>query len=240
MANPPGPMAQIEAELDEYTKVVYSHALGGKSPAELDAASDALLALIRRALSPQPRQGEPKPICKTCNGRGMIYKSESWGEVGGVPRGSASISQCPDCPAPLLYNTTPPTPAPRFSRWPTHQECALHGCQYSAGQMTLPTPTPDEFTAFVNEIYSDRLVMEKKWDGLFANIAKLISVIDDNAAITRMSKDYPKLAAFYSKHAVGPLEAPSCLQCGKSMQGQTPAIQHLELPGIVICSECKK
>lgn len=52
--------------------------------------------------------------------------------------------------------------------------------------------------------------------------------------------DYPILQAFHSKHALGPLAAPSCLCCGRSMQGAAIGVQHLELPGVVICAPCKK
>lgn len=44
---------------------------------------------------------------------------------------------------------------------------------------------------------------------------------------------------FFDKHALGPKAAPSCMCCGQSMQGREPAIQHMELPGIVICLECR-
>lgn len=44
---------------------------------------------------------------------------------------------------------------------------------------------------------------------------------------------------FFDKHALGPKAAPSCMCCGQSMQGREPAIQHMELPGIVICFECR-
>lgn len=42
---------------------------------------------------------------------------------------------------------------------------------------------------------------------------------------------------FWHKHALGPLMAPSCLCCGKLPE--EVAIQHLELPGIVICKACR-
>lgn len=44
---------------------------------------------------------------------------------------------------------------------------------------------------------------------------------------------------FFDKHALGPKSAPSCLCCGRSMQGLQPAIQHGELPAIVICERCR-
>lgn len=51
-------------------------------------------------------------------------------------------------------------------------------------------------------------------------------------------REYPKLLAFFSKHALGTLTAPSCLCCGKSTQGIEIGVQHLELPAIVICAPC--
>lgn len=43
--------------------------------------------------------------------------------------------------------------------------------------------------------------------------------------------------AFFDKHAFGPLAAPSCFVCG-DLCGP-PAVQHLELPGVVCCARCK-
>jgi hypothetical protein len=55
----------------------------------------------------------------------------------------------------------------------------------------------------------------------------------------RMRHDYPILQQLHSKHAMGALSAPSCLCCGESTQGREVAIQHLELPAIVICKRCR-
>lgn len=62
----------------------------------------------------------------------------------------------------------------------------------------------------------------------------------------RMRHDYPKLMEFFSRHAVGPLAAPSCFLCGQKtlpkeagMTDRVIAIQHEELPGIVICTGCR-
>lgn len=44
---------------------------------------------------------------------------------------------------------------------------------------------------------------------------------------------------FYTKHALGPLAAPSCLVCGKSTRGVKVAIKHMELPAIVVCAPCR-
>lgn len=42
---------------------------------------------------------------------------------------------------------------------------------------------------------------------------------------------------FWTRYALGPLSAPSCICCG-----QLPAevaVQHLEIPGVVVCKACK-
>ena len=49
--------------------------------------------------------------------------------------------------------------------------------------------------------------------------------------------DRPTLLAFFTKHALGPLAAPSCMVCGETCLA--PAVQHLELPGVVCCRRCK-
>ena len=46
-----------------------------------------------------------------------------------------------------------------------------------------------------------------------------------------------KPRAFWLRYALGPMRAPSCLCCGKLPE--KVAIQHLELPGIVICERCR-
>lgn len=57
----------------------------------------------------------------------------------------------------------------------------------------------------------------------------------------RMRHDYPILQQFHSKHALGALSAPSCLCCGRQTHPITRpiAVQHMELPAIVICKQCK-
>lgn len=56
----------------------------------------------------------------------------------------------------------------------------------------------------------------------------------------RMRHDYPILQRFHSKHALGALAAPSCLCCGQQTGPARPiAVQHMELPAIVICKPCK-
>jgi len=55
-----------------------------------------------------------------------------------------------------------------------------------------------------------------------------------------MLHDYPILQQFHTKHALSSMRAPSCFCCGKQTSAARPvAVQHLELPGIVICQECK-
>jgi hypothetical protein len=57
----------------------------------------------------------------------------------------------------------------------------------------------------------------------------------------RMRHDYPLLQQFHSKHAMGAKAAPSCLCCGQQTHPVTRpiAVQHLELPAIVVCKPCK-
>lgn len=56
----------------------------------------------------------------------------------------------------------------------------------------------------------------------------------------RMRHDYPILQQFHSKHALGALSAPSCLCCGRQTGPARPiAVQHMELPAIVVCKPCK-
>ena len=52
-----------------------------------------------------------------------------------------------------------------------------------------------------------------------------------------LKKDNGPLRAFFSKHALGGLAAPSCLLCGQI--AQMPAITHAELPQIAICTACR-
>jgi hypothetical protein len=61
----------------------------------------------------------------------------------------------------------------------------------------------------------------------------------EQGARERMMQAFPTLADFYDKHALGPKLPPSCLCCGHSMAGRETAIQHAELPGIVICRQCR-
>ncbi|WP_395406239.1 hypothetical protein ACHMW6_06085 [Pseudoduganella sp. UC29_106] len=42
---------------------------------------------------------------------------------------------------------------------------------------------------------------------------------------------------FYNKHATGPMLPPSCFCCGKLPN--RIAIRHMELPGIVVCEDCR-
>jgi hypothetical protein len=55
-----------------------------------------------------------------------------------------------------------------------------------------------------------------------------------------MRHDYPLLQQFHSKHALGTMLAPSCLCCGRQTGEDRPvAVQHIELPAIVICNQCQ-
>lgn len=44
--------------------------------------------------------------------------------------------------------------------------------------------------------------------------------------------------AFFDKHALGPLAAPSCFMCGETVPGAA-AVHHMELPGVVGCARCQ-
>lgn len=59
----------------------------------------------------------------------------------------------------------------------------------------------------------------------------------EREAFSRMIADFPALSIFHTKHALGPMTAPSCLCCGQLPE--SIAIKHAELPGIVICTKCR-
>ncbi len=44
---------------------------------------------------------------------------------------------------------------------------------------------------------------------------------------------------FWQKYALGTKARPSCLVCGRDDYAWPPAIQHVELPGIVVCHKCR-
>lgn len=44
---------------------------------------------------------------------------------------------------------------------------------------------------------------------------------------------------FWRKYALPPLARPSCIVCGWLPEQWPPAIQHAELPGIVVCHRCR-
>lgn len=59
------------------------------------------------------------------------------------------------------------------------------------------------------------------------------------SADQRKLQGFDTLAAFFGKYALGPKERPSCLVCGHTPEQWPPAIQHAELPGIVVCFPCR-
>jgi hypothetical protein len=71
-----------------------------------------------------------------------------------------------------------------------------------------------------------------------ATAAIVESITTNETAAARMVHDYPALLEFFTKHALGPKPAPSCLVCGQTINGE-PAIKHLELPGVVVCFPCR-
>ena len=112
---------------------------------------------------------------------------------------------------------------------------------------------PAEIKAFADEVTVGKVLQEYKDD------SKKVTVADIEAAFTAvqpalppgasgdvgarsdyvMRHDFPALQQFHTKHAMGSLAAPSCLCCGRSTQGVEIGVQHMELPGIVICKPCK-
>jgi hypothetical protein len=72
-----------------------------------------------------------------------------------------------------------------------------------------------------------------------ATTVKFAEAVPD--ADARMRHDYPILQQFHTKHALGALAAPSCLCCGQQTHPITRpiAVQHMELPAIVVCKQCK-
>jgi hypothetical protein len=61
----------------------------------------------------------------------------------------------------------------------------------------------------------------------------------DEAAKARMVHDFPKLMDFFTRYAFAPKLAPSCLVCGVSIQGREVGVTHMDLPGIVVCMQCR-
>jgi hypothetical protein len=57
--------------------------------------------------------------------------------------------------------------------------------------------------------------------------------------LERAEEELATMRPFWTKHALGPLAKPSCLCCGKS-DYESVAVKHMELPGVVICAECKR
>jgi hypothetical protein len=63
----------------------------------------------------------------------------------------------------------------------------------------------------------------------------------NEAAIKRMTHDFPILHAFYFKYAIGEKSAhlPSCLCCGQPTAPEDIAVKHAELADIFVCNRCK-
>ena len=47
-----------------------------------------------------------------------------------------------------------------------------------------------------------------------------------------------RLQQFWNQYAMPPKSLPSCLVCGKLPAEWPPAIQHLRLPSIIVCTPC--
>lgn len=55
--------------------------------------------------------------------------------------------------------------------------------------------------------------------------------------LQRIDHDFPQISAFYMKHAVGQMLAPSCFCCGQPSDER--AVTHAELPDVFVCRSCK-
>ncbi|MES2320169.1 MAG: hypothetical protein V4631_22050 [Pseudomonadota bacterium] len=86
-----------------------------------------------------------------------------------------------------------------------------------------------------------RTVIERARRGVEASRHAAAELVASQAASERITHDFPALQAFHAKHALGPMLPPSCLCCGQQTHPYTRpvAIKHGELPGIVICVECR-
>jgi hypothetical protein len=52
------------------------------------------------------------------------------------------------------------------------------------------------------------------------------------------AQQLPDIRAFFDKHALGTLTAPSCFGCGAAWKSWDGCTRHLELMGIYLCAEC--
>lgn len=72
-----------------------------------------------------------------------------------------------------------------------------------------------------------------------AKLNEALSAMGDRDAAIH-AHDCPVFHEFYSKHAVGSKLPPSCLVCGHAQPDREEwAIQHMELPNIIVCRACR-
>lgn len=92
----------------------------------------------------------------------------------------------------------------------------------------VPTPLTNEQAM----MYAQRLNVHRDLSYVNADFAR-----DLERKLAAAEQRAATYAEFFDKHALGPKSAPSCLVCGQTTQ--EPAIQHMELPGIVVCNKCR-
>ena len=50
--------------------------------------------------------------------------------------------------------------------------------------------------------------------------------------------EYDIYRDFWRRYAMPPLATPSCLVCGRVPKDWPPAIQHMALPSVIVCTPC--
>lgn len=76
-----------------------------------------------------------------------------------------------------------------------------------------------------------------------SNVRDFISVTGrmsdrNRARELRMLYDFPRLADFYSDHALPTKVGPKCFTCGAFAIPWPPALQHPKLPNVIVCHTC--
>ena len=78
--------------------------------------------------------------------------------------------------------------------------------------------------------------------GQLARSCELCELERENVALREQLAEKDKMLKtmrpFFNEYALGPLAKPSCLCCGRN-DYKSVAVQHAELPGIVVCDQCK-
>lgn len=117
-------------------------------------------------------------------------------------------------------------------------DCAAMGD--APGVMVGEAPSWAEVAQWLHAAY-DRPPQTPEVKAMLARVDTAASGVPASQADERMRHDYPILQQFHTKHALGALAAPSCLCCGQQTHPITRpiAVQHMELPAIVVCKQCK-